>query len=242
MSVRGAAAERAAGVRERVHAACRAAGRPPGAVDVRAVAKGHSLAAVHELFQLGFRRFGENRVQEAVAKYGVADAQPPWVHDIRLHLIGHLQSNKVKLARDYFQLIQTVDRVSLVAQLARGPRDPRPIMVQVNVGREPQKQGVWPDHLLGWLGGLGPDPGVSVVGLMAVLPRVDEPLRGRAMEEAHAVWQAVRREGWPWVPCERLSMGMSEDFEMAIHHGSTEVRIGTALFGARPLAMAREDN
>ena len=237
-----AAAERAAQVRERVHAACRAVGRPSDTVDVVAVAKGHPLAAVHELVELGFRRFGENRVQEAVAKYGVVGAQPAWVHDIRLHLIGHLQSNKVKLARDYFQLIQTVDRVGLVAQLARDPRDPRPIMVQVNVGREPQKHGVWPDHLLGFLGGLGPEPGVSVVGLMAVLPRVDEPLRGRAMEEAYALWQAVRREGWPWVPCGGLSMGMSEDFERAIHHGSTEVRIGTALFGARPPATPREDN
>lgn len=238
----GTAAERAGRVRERVQAACRAAGRAPGAVDVLAVAKGHPLAAVHELFQLGFRSFGENRVQEAVAKYGADDAQPGWVHDIRLHLIGHLQSNKVKLARDYFQLIQTVDRLSLVTQLAQDPGHPRPIMVQVNVGREPQKQGLWPDHVLAFLAGLGPQAGVSVVGLMAVLPRVDEPLRSRAMTEAHAVWQAVRREGWPWVPCERLSMGMSEDFEMAIHHGSTEVRIGTALFGARPLAMAREDN
>ena len=236
------AAERAARVRGQVEAACHAAGRPPDAVSVLAVAKGHPLAAVHELFQLGFRRFGENRVQEAIAKYGPVDAQPLWVRDISLHLIGHLQSNKVKLARDYFQLIQTVDRVSLVAQLARDPRDPRPIMVQVNVGREPQKQGVWPEDLLAFLGGLGPEPGVSVVGLMAVLPRVDEPLRGRAMEEAHAVWQAVRRERWPWAPCEGLSMGMSEDFEMAIHHGSTEVRIGTALFGARPLATPHEDN
>ncbi len=240
MSAR-AAAERAARVRERVDAACRAAGRPPAAVDVLAVAKGHPLAAVHELVQLGFHRFGENRVQEAVAKYGVGDAQPAWVHDIRLHLIGHLQSNKVKLARDYFQLIQTVDRTSLVAQLARDPGHPRPIMVQMNVGREAQKQGVWPEDLLAFLGGLGPQPGVLVVGLMAVLPRVGEPWRGRAMEEAHAVWQAVRREGWPWVPCDRLSMGMSEDFEAAIHHGSTEVRIGTALFGARPAERQPRD-
>ena len=234
MSAR-AAAERAARVRERVDAACRAAGRPPAAVDVLAVAKGHPLAAVHELVQLGFHRFGENRVQEAVAKYGVGDAQPAWVHDIRLHLIGHLQSNKVKLARDYFQLIQSVDRINLAAALQADSGAPRPIMVEVNAGREPQKHGLWPDAVRPFMEALGQYPGVRVVGLMAVLPRVGRRELEGVMAEARRTFLAVREEEWPWAPCETLSMGMSEDFEMAIRHGSTEVRIGTALFGPRPL-------
>lgn len=227
--------DRAAAVRERITAATRQAGRPAHAVRVLAVAKGHPLAAVRELYALGYRDFGENRVQEARGKYGDPNTNPPWIRDIRLHLIGHLQSNKVKLARDYFQLIQSVDQINLAAALQADADVPRPIMVEMNAGREAQKHGLWPEALRPFLQELGRYPGVRVVGVMVVLPRLGDRERGHVMEEARRTWEAAREEGWPWAPCETLSMGMSEDFETAIRHGSTEVRIGTALFGPRPV-------
>ena len=235
MTADGAGEDRAAAVRQRVAAAARQAGHPPDAVRVLAVAKGHPLEAVRALYDLGFRDFGENRVQEARGKYGALGAQPAWIQDIRLHLIGHLHSNKVKLARDYFQLIQSVDRINLAAALQADSGAPRPIMVEVNAGREPQKHGLWPDAVRPFMEALGQYPGVRVVGLMAVLPRVGRRELEGVMAEARRTFLAVREEEWPWAPCETLSMGMSEDFEMAIRHGSTEVRIGTALFGPRPL-------
>lgn len=232
----GSIEARVADVRARVAEAARAVGRAPETVHVLAVTKGHSLAEAHRLFELGFRAFGENRVQEARAKYGAGDDRPIWVRESCLSLIGHLQSNKVKLARDCFQLIQSVDRDSVAGLLDTGGVPPRRIMVEVNAGREPQKHGLWPEEVESFVERLAVHRGISTVGLMIMLPQVDQGPLERAMDGARALWEAIRRHGWPWAPCDTLSMGMSDDFELAIRHGSNEVRIGTALLGPRPPA------
>jgi pyridoxal phosphate enzyme (YggS family) len=220
-------------VRRRVAAAARAAGRSSDTVHVLAVTKGHTLAEARRLFDLGFRAFGENRVQEARVKYGVGDDRPAWVRECCLSLIGHLQSNKVKLARDCFQLIQSVDRDSVARQLDEGGAQPCRIMVEVNAGREPQKYGLWPEAVESFVEGLAARRGITTVGLLIMLPQAPQGLLERTMDEARALWEGIRRHEWPWAPCDTLSMGMSDDFELAIRHGSNEVRIGTALLGPR---------
>jgi len=226
-------ASRAARVREQVADACAAAGRSPESVEIMAVTKGHSLAAVEALYAAGFRCFGENRVQEARAKYGEPGARPAWIENISLHLIGHLQSNKVKLARDYFQLIQSVDREPLAERLNGEENSPRRIMVEVNAGGEPQKHGLLLQAVDGFVASLRQYAGLVTVGLMVMLPQVDPPQLELLMEEARSTWEHVRQHQWPWAPCQTLSMGMSRDFALAIRHGSNQIRIGTALLGPR---------
>jgi pyridoxal phosphate enzyme (YggS family) len=231
--------ERAASVRERVREAARASGRDPEAVAIMAVTKGHPRAVVDALVGLGFTLFGENRVQEARAKYGPLDARPP---EISLHLIGHLQTNKVKLALSSFQVIQSVDSLKLARLLAVHAGDRTlPVMVEVNMGREAQKHGVMPDAVPAFVEALGNWPALRVIGLMAMLPQwpVDKPLLN-LMDDARRLWERLRHSEWPWAPLEHLSMGMSADFEAAIRHGSTMVRLGTALVGERPPGEAKE--
>jgi pyridoxal phosphate enzyme (YggS family) len=231
--------ERVAGVRARVREACRLSGRPEDAVAVMAVTKGHPREAVVALMALGFTLFGENRVQEAHDKYAGLD---PGRTTISLHLIGHLQTNKVKLALSSFQVIQSLDSLKLAAALARHAGEhPVDVMVEVNMGREPQKHGILPETARAFVEALGTWPALRVVGLMAMLPAwpVDKPLEA-LMEEARRLWEAIRQDAWPWAPLGHLSMGMSGDFEAAIRHGSTMVRLGTALLGQRSEPLAKE--
>src|SRR5262245_54714512 len=212
-----------AAVRERIAAAALAVGRNPAEVTLVAVSKTHSAGAVRMAYAAGQRCFGENRVQEAAAKYPRLRAE---LSDLRLHLVGPLQTNKVKDALRLFDLIETVDRDRLVRTIAEavkaGARPPT-LMVQVNTGKEPQKAGVAPeaaDALVALCRSLGLPP----QGLMCI-PPVDEP---PALHFA-LLREIARRNGLA-----QLSMGMSADFETAIRYGATHVRIGTAIFGARP--------
>ncbi len=221
----GALAERLAGVRARIVAAARGAARDPSAVALVAVSKTMPEAAVLEALAAGQRLFGENRVQEAKAKYPPLHARYP---DLRLHLIGHLQTNKAEEAVAVADLIETVDRPKLAEALAKamaklGKRIP--VYVQVNTGEEPQKGGVAPhdaEALVAQCRALG----LEVRGLMCIPPAEDEPAPHFAL-----LADMARRLGLG-----ELSMGMSGDFETAIRLGATHVRVGTAIFGARPSA------
>jgi pyridoxal phosphate enzyme (YggS family) len=230
--------ERVAEVRAQVAEAARASGRPPEAVRIMAVTKGHPASAVDALLALGFTLFGENRVQEARQKYA---GRGEIGSGISLHLIGHLQTNKVKLALASFQVIQTLDSERLAKALNDRADGPVRVMVEVNMGREPQKSGVWPEAVQPFLEALAQWPALSVIGLMAMLPEhpVDRPLEAY-MEDARRLWDSSRRSCWPWAPLDELSMGMSGDYPLAIRQGSTMVRLGTALLGHRPTAPARE--
>lgn len=217
-----AAAERLDEVRRRIDKAARLAGRSPGDVTLVAISKTHPAEAVAPLIRAGQRHFGENKVQEAAAKWPALRA----AHDgIVLHLVGSLQSNKAEEAVALFDIIHVVDRPSLVAALAKAiakhGRQPD-CFVQVNIGDEPQKGGCAVAALPALLAQCR-DVGLPIVGLMAIPPAGLEPAPYFAL-----LAELARRHGLA-----RLSIGMSGDFETAVTLGATHVRVGTALFGER---------
>jgi PLP dependent protein len=221
--IEGVVAANLAAVRARIESATQSAGRPAGKVALVAVSKTHPAAAVREALAAGHRLFGENRVQEAQAKYPALRESWP---DLELHLIGPLQTNKVGDAVALFDVIETVDRLRLAVALARemerAGRRP-PCLIEVNTGEEPQKSGVLPDVADAFIGECRDQLGLPIAGLMCVPPLDEEPAPHFAL-----LREIARRTG-----LKLLSMGMSADFETAIRFGATHVRIGTAIFGAR---------
>ncbi len=210
-------------VRGRIEAAARAAGRASDAVTLVAVGKTHGADAICAALIAGQRAFGENRVQEALAKFPALRAEFP---DLTLHLIGPLQSNKVKDAVAHFDVIETVDRPRLAEALAREMvrADRRlPCFIEINTGEEPQKSGVFPDAADAFIADCRDRLGLPIVGLMCVPPQDEEPSPHFAL-----LREIARRNDLAG-----LSMGMSADYEIAICFGATHVRVGTAIFGAR---------
>jgi hypothetical protein len=216
-------AERLAGVRGRIAAACRAAGRPVESVRLVAVTKGFEAAAIASALTAGQSEFGENRVQEAKAKWQPLRAAHP---AITLHLIGPLQSNKAAEAAALFDAIHTIDRekiaVAIAAEIVRQKRRPR-LLVQVNTGGEPQKAGVAPEETDAFVARCRDSHGLAIDGLMCI-PPVDEPPAPH-----FALLATIAKR----LSLAELSMGMSADFETAIALGATIVRVGSAIFGAR---------
>jgi PLP dependent protein len=212
-----------AAVRQRIGTAARAAGRTPDSVTLVAVSKTHPAASVREALAAGHRAFGENRVQEAQGKYPQLRREFP---GLALHLIGPLQTNKVRDAVAGFDVIETVDRPRLAQALAKEmERTGRrvPCLVEVNTGKEPQKTGVISAEADAFIDACRNSFGLAIVGLMCVPPLDEEPAPHFAL-----LREIARRNG-----LDILSMGMSADFEKAIRFGATHVRIGTAIFGAR---------
>jgi pyridoxal phosphate enzyme (YggS family) len=207
-------------IRRRIAVAARAAGRDPDAVSLTAVSKQQPWPAVAAVLDAGQRVFGENRVQEAMERWAERRSE------IELRLIGPLQTNKAADAVTFFDVIETVDRERiaerLAAEIARQGRTPR-LLVQVNTGEEPNKSGVAPRDADAFIALCRERHGLTIEGLMCI-PPADEP------PGAHFALLAkiARRNGLA-----ALSMGMSGDFETAIRHGATSVRVGSALFGER---------
>jgi pyridoxal phosphate enzyme (YggS family) len=212
---------RLAAVEAAIAKAARTAGRDPGGVTLIAVSKTRDAAAIETMIDAGQRDFGENRVQEALQKWPALRQRHP---DLRLHLIGRLQSNKADEAVTLFDTIHTVDRPSLVAALAKAmaTRDLRPdCFVQVNIGDEPQKGGCAVADLPALLATCAA-AGLAIAGLMCIPPADVEPAPYFAL-----LAKLARRHD-----VTGLSMGMSADFASAVMIGATHVRVGTALFGA----------
>jgi len=212
-----------AAVHNRIEAAVRAAERAADSVTLVAVSKTHPVESVREALVAGHRVFGENRVQEAQAKYPeLREAFP----DLALHLIGSLQTNKVRDAVALCDMIETVDRPRLAQALARemerSGRRP-PCLIEVNTGEEPQKSGILPTVADDFIVECRDRLGLPIEGLMCVPPLDEEPALHFAL-----LREIARRTGLGL-----LSMGMSADFEKAIRFGATHVRVGTAIFGAR---------
>jgi pyridoxal phosphate enzyme (YggS family) len=210
-------------VRYAIDAAAREAGRNPAEVTLVAISKTHPAERIRDAIAAGQRVFGENRVQEAESKYPALRAEHP---DLKLHLVGPLQSNKVRTAVQLFDVIETVDRSKLARRLAgeMASSDRRPVCyIQVNTGEEPQKAGVLPQEADALIGLARDELGLPVKGLMCIPPFDDPPSRHFAL-----LAQIARRNGLSY-----LSMGMSGDFEQAIRSGATHVRVGTAIFGPR---------
>lgn len=210
-------------VRRRIAVAAEDAGRNPRSVTLICVTKGHSRDAIAAAIAAGERVFGENRVQEAKAKWPPLKAAHA---DLELHLIGPLQTNKTREAVELFDVIETLDRPRLAQSLARemerSARRPR-LYVEVNTGEEPQKSGVLPSQADAFIAACRGDYGLEIEGLMCIPP--DGQL---ASPHFALLAKIAQRNG-----IAKLSMGMSADFELAIPLGATHVRIGTALFGAR---------
>ncbi len=217
-------AENLATVKARIAEAAEAAGRSPDEVTLVAVGKAHPAGHIRCALAAGHRVFGENRVQEAQAKWPELKAA---FADVRLHLVGPLQRNKVRPALDLFDVIETVDRPRLARALAedmdRSGRRPD-CFIQVNTGEEPQKGGVHPADADDFIRACRDDLGLPVRGLMCIPPQDDEPSLHFAL-----LREIARRNGLG-----DLSMGMTADFDVAVRFGATHVRVGTALFGPRP--------
>lgn len=219
-------------VLQQIKSAARAVSRDPAGVTLIAVSKTHDAERIAPLIAAGQRAFGENRIQEAQAKWPALKTTAP---DLVLHLIGPLQSNKAADAVALFDVIHTVDRPriaeALASEMARQNRR-LPCFIQVNTGREPQKAGIDPHEAEQFVKDCVATWNLPVVGLMCI-PPVEE----RAAVHFGFLKDLARRTG-----LSQLSMGMSADFETAVRLGATHVRVGSALFGARPAATETKRN
>ncbi|BBE74178.1 YggS family pyridoxal phosphate-dependent enzyme [Oharaeibacter diazotrophicus] len=217
-------------IRDRIAAAERAAGRPAGSATLVAVSKTFPADDVRAAIAAGQRVFGENRVQEAEGKFPALKAETA---GLELHLIGPLQSNKAREAVALFDVIHTVDRdkiaAALAAEMTRQGRAPK-LLVQVNTGEEPQKAGIPPAEAVDFVARCRDVHGLAIAGLMCIPPVDENPALHFALLD-----ELAGRAGVAW-----RSMGMSGDFETAIAHGATHVRVGSAVFGVRPRPAAEQ--
>ncbi len=217
-------------LRARVSEACIEAGRDPETVRILPVTKTHPVEAAFHALGAGLRAVGENRVQEALPKIEAARGR-----GIRWELIGHLQSNKAKLAAQAFDRIQSVDSAKLLDLLDRAAGESGrklPVLLQVNAGSDPAKFGAACDDVARLLEHAAGKPNLCVEGLMTIAPLSDDPAVAR---RTFAALREIRdRLAAPDLKLEELSMGMTGDLAEAIAEGSTMIRVGTALFGQRP--------
>lgn len=228
----GSIAENITAVEARIEQACRAVGRQPGEVRLLPVSKTHPMAALREAHAAGYQLFGENKVQEVVAKAAERRAG----ERIGFSVIGHLQTNKAKQVAELADEFQALDSLKLAKELDKrlAPLERRlPVLIQVNSSREEQKSGVLPEQVVALARSLEPFEHLDVRGLMTVAIKGGEDQVAACFETMRRL-QAELRDGQvlgsSW---DELSMGMSGDMDLAIAHGSTCVRVGTAIFGAR---------
>jgi PLP dependent protein len=213
--------ERILEVENRIAEAAARAGRARSEITLIAVTKKFSAAVVREAYELGLRKFGENYVQEFETKQpALADLK-----DAEFHLIGHLQSNKARVAADLFRVIQTVDSEKLARRLDSMGRKLE-VMIEVKLSEEESKVGAAPESVEGLIGAIRGCPNLELTGLMTMPPWSDDPEQTRPYFRRLA--ELARKHSLP-----KLSMGMSHDLEAAIEEGATHIRVGTALFGHR---------
>lgn len=222
------------GVRQRIAEAAERAGRRPETVRLVAVTKGRELADLRAVVAAGVTDLGENRVQELAAKAAALQAEglvPRW------HMIGYLQRNKVKALLPWCRIIHSVDRLAAGEELARRAAEsgsPVEVLVEVNVAGEASKAGVPPSETEGLVRALAELPGVRVKGLMTVAPWNPDPEASRPVfRELRTLLERLKALRIPGVELEELSMGMSQDYQVAVEEGATLVRVGTAIFGPR---------
>lgn len=217
-------AVRLAEIEDRIQAAVARSGRSRSEVKLVAIGKTQSVPVLKAAYDAGQRLFGENRAQELIAK--TADLP----EDIVWHFVGHLQRNKVRLVRPIVSMLHSMDSEGLGAAWLKGPDLAPPALIEVNIGNEPQKPGVSVEEIEGVTGRLV-ELGVDVRGLMAVPPIAADPEAARPYFRELASLRSRLARQWPQLT--ELSMGMSDDFEVAIEEGSTLIRLGRAIFGPR---------
>ncbi|MBC8064340.1 MAG: YggS family pyridoxal phosphate-dependent enzyme [Chlorobia bacterium] len=198
---------------------CRESGREPGEVTLIAVSKTFSIEDIQQAYIAGQRHFGESRLQEAKLKI---EALP---EDIIWHFIGHLQSNKAKKVAELFDMVHAIESESQLKEISKANRQIQGF-IEVNIAKEPQKAGIWPEQLDEFAKSVLHYPQVHLTGLMTIGPITDDP------ELARRYFRELRNLAIQ-VGVEKLSMGMSQDFDVAIQEGATHVRVGSAIFGVR---------
>ena len=225
-------------IRERVDAACERAGRRPEEVALIAVSKTKPLSMLQEAYEAGARDFGENKVQEILEKY------PEMPEDARFHMIGHLQTNKVKQVVGKAVLIQSVDSLHLAEQIEQeaAKRDlTADILLEVNVAREESKFGLMLEEVIPLLEEVKNLPHVRVRGLMTIAPNVENPEENRKhFKKLYQLYVDIKSKNIDNGTMSVLSMGMTGDFEVAVEEGATMIRVGTGIFGSRQIGEKKE--
>ncbi|MEZ4703853.1 MAG: YggS family pyridoxal phosphate-dependent enzyme [Bdellovibrionota bacterium] len=213
---------------DRVGQACARSNRSAGEVRVVAVSKHQSMESIEQAITLGIRDFGENYVQEALPKIQALEQL-----DLRWHFIGHLQSNKAKQIGQHFSTVHSLDRISTAKELSKA-KSSVSCLVQLNLSGERTKDGVDAAGLEPLLAELDDIHGLHVEGLMTFPPFQNDPEDNRRyFRQARKLWEAMKAKSWKQISMKELSMGVSNDYEVAIEEGATLVRIGTSLFGPR---------
>ena len=231
------AAGRLAAVRRRIADAARRAGRDPDGVTLVAISKTFAPDQIRPVIEAGANVLGENRVQEAEEKVGLLPAGVTW------HLVGHLQKNKINKALELFSLVHSVDSVALgeaIGRRAAPTGRPAHVLLQVNVAQKASQFGFAESEIVAAAAHLARVPGLQLEGLMCIAPEVEDveqtrPYFRRLAALHREIAPAARDAGHPW---EHLSMGMTNDFPVAVEEGATLVRVGRAIFGARAAAPA----
>ena len=222
-------------VEKRIQAACDRAGRKREEVTLIAVSKTKPVETLQEAYDLGVRIFGENKVQELTAKY---EALPK---DIHWHMIGHLQTNKVKYIIDKAELIHSVDSLKLAETIEKEAAKHdliADILVEVNVAEEESKFGMKMEEVIPFVEKVSAFPHVRVRGLMTIAPFIEDPEENRSIfADLHKLYIDIKKKNHDNDTVSVLSMGMTNDYEVAIEEGATMVRVGTGIFGARNYAV-----
>ncbi len=224
-------AENLAQVHERIRKACEAARRDPKEVTLIAVGKTKPAELLMEAYQAGERVFGENKVQELLEKESRMPA------DVRWHMIGHLQRNKVRQIIGKAELIHSVDTIRLAEAIEDEAAKKKlvvPVLIEVNIGQEESKFGAAPDEVLSMIRSISVMDHIKVQGLMTIAPYVECPEDNRRLfAKMKTLSEDIRKEEIRNVRMDILSMGMTNDYEVAIQEGATMVRVGTGIFGSR---------
>lgn len=225
-------------IRERVDAACERAGRRPEEVALIAVSKTKPLSMLQEAYEAGARDFGENKVQEILEKY------PEMPEDARFHMIGHLQTNKVKQVVGKAVLIHSVDSLHLAEKIEQeaAKRDlTADILLEVNVAREESKFGLMLEEVIPLLEEVKNLPHVRVRGLMTIAPNVENPEENRKhFKKLYQLYVDIKSKNIDNGTMSVLSMGMTGDFEVTVEEGATMIRVGTGIFGSRQIGEKKE--
>lgn len=218
-------------VRENIQKACEKAGRSPQEVTLIAVSKTKPLFMLEEAYEAGARDFGENKVQEILEKH------PKMPEDARFHMIGHLQRNKVKQVLPHAVLIHSVDSYRLAEQISQEAGKlgiTAKILLEVNVAKEESKFGMMPEDVEEMAGQIAALPHLQIEGLMTIAPFVDDPEENRPVfRKLYQLSVDIKKKNIDNVSMGVLSMGMTGDYQVAVEEGSTMIRVGTGIFGAR---------
>lgn len=218
-------------VRENIQKACEKAGRSPQEVTLIAVSKTKPLFMLEEAYEAGARDFGENKVQEILEKH------PKMPEDARFHMIGHLQRNKVKQVLPHAVLIHSVDSYRLAEQISQAAGKlgiTAKILLEVNVAKEESKFGMMPEDVEEMAGQIAALPHLQIEGLMTIAPFVDDPEKNRPVfRKLYQLSVDIKKKNIDNVNMGVLSMGMTGDYQVAVEEGSTMIRVGTGIFGAR---------